>query len=58
MCFMALTDGRIAPRSGLAWKKHIDVGAGVIDADCKLWLFFVANQLLVLFDSSTRVTSH
>jgi len=34
--FMDLTDGRIAPRSGLAWKKHIDVGAGVIDADCKL----------------------
>ena len=25
--------GRIAPRSGLAWKKFIDVGAGVIDAD-------------------------
>lgn len=25
--------GRIAPRSGLAWKKHIDVGAGVIDPD-------------------------
>ncbi len=25
--------GRIAPRSGLAWKKHIDVGAGVIDRD-------------------------
>jgi len=25
--------GRIAPRSGLAWKKHIDVGAGVIDQD-------------------------
>ena len=24
---------RIAPRSGLAWKKHIDVGAGVVDAD-------------------------
>lgn len=22
-----------APRSGLAWKKFIDVGAGVIDAD-------------------------
>lgn len=22
-----------APRSGLAWKNHIDVGAGVIDAD-------------------------
>ena len=27
------TYGRIAPRSGLAWKNHIDVGAGVIDAD-------------------------
>lgn len=27
------TYGRIAPRSGLAWKNHIDVGAGVIDSD-------------------------
>ena len=27
------TYGRIAPRSGLAWKKFIDVGAGVVDAD-------------------------
>ena len=25
--------GRVAPRSGLALKKFIDVGAGVIDAD-------------------------
>jgi dUTP pyrophosphatase len=25
--------GRIAPRSGLAWKHHLDVGAGVIDSD-------------------------
>lgn len=25
--------GRIAPRSGLAWKHFIDVGAGVIDED-------------------------
>jgi len=25
--------GRIAPRSSLAWKNHIDVGAGVIDGD-------------------------
>ena len=25
--------GRIAPRSGLALKNHIDVGAGVIDED-------------------------
>ncbi|KAJ9624823.1 Deoxyuridine 5'-triphosphate nucleotidohydrolase [Taxawa tesnikishii (nom. ined.)] len=30
---LALTDGRVAPRSGLAAKKSIDVGAGVIDAD-------------------------
>lgn len=27
------TDGRIAPRSGLAVKKGIATGAGVIDAD-------------------------
>ncbi|XP_015884627.3 deoxyuridine 5'-triphosphate nucleotidohydrolase-like [Ziziphus jujuba] len=27
------TYARIAPRSGLAWKHTIDVGAGVIDAD-------------------------
>jgi dUTP pyrophosphatase len=27
------TYGRIAPRSGLAWKNGIDVGAGVIDRD-------------------------
>lgn len=27
------TYGRIAPRSGLAWKNSIDVGAGVIDFD-------------------------
>jgi len=25
--------GRVAPRSGLAWTKHVDIGAGVIDAD-------------------------
>lgn len=25
--------GRVAPRSGLAWKNFIDVGAGVIDSD-------------------------
>ncbi|KAJ7548406.1 hypothetical protein O6H91_07G010500 [Diphasiastrum complanatum] len=27
------TYARIAPRSGLAWKHSIDIGAGVIDAD-------------------------
>lgn len=33
---IALPDGcygRVAPRSGLAWKNSIDVGAGVIDQD-------------------------
>ena len=42
------TYGRIAPRSGLAWKHHIDVGAGVIDFDytvkriyfCSPYIFF------------------
>jgi len=24
---------RIAPRSGLSWKNHIDIGAGVVDMD-------------------------
>ncbi|KAF0744596.1 hypothetical protein LEN26_003024 [Aphanomyces euteiches] len=27
------TYARVAPRSGLAWKSHLDVGAGVIDED-------------------------
>ena len=36
--------GRVAPRSGLAWKKHIDVGAGVIDADYR------GNVGVVLFN--------
>jgi dUTP pyrophosphatase len=30
------TYGRLAPRSGLAWKNSIDVGAGIIDADYTL----------------------
>jgi dUTP pyrophosphatase len=33
MFFFSLSDGRIAPRSGLASKHFIDTGAGVIDAD-------------------------
>ena len=45
------TYGRIAPRSGLAWKQHIDIGAGVVDEDyrgnvgklekkwCRLYVF-------------------
>uniref|UniRef100_A0A6A7GAR1 Deoxyuridine 5'-triphosphate nucleotidohydrolase n=2 Tax=Hirondellea gigas TaxID=1518452 RepID=A0A6A7GAR1_9CRUS len=40
--------GRVAPRSGLAWKKHIDVGAGVIDADYR------GNVGVVLFNHGTE----
>ncbi|MES1914564.1 MAG: hypothetical protein MHM6MM_009695 [Cercozoa sp. M6MM] len=40
--------GRVAPRSGLAWKKHIDVGAGVIDADYR------GNVGVVLFNHSNE----
>mmetsp|Transcript_12146 Transcript_12146/g.36611 ORF Transcript_12146/g.36611 Transcript_12146/m.36611 type:complete len:203 (+) Transcript_12146:117-725(+) len=37
---------RIAPRSGLAWKKSIDVGAGVVDADYR------GNVGVILFNFS------
>ena len=36
--------GRIAPRSGLAYKKHIGVGAGVIDPD------FTGELQVILFN--------
>ncbi|XP_042220065.1 deoxyuridine 5'-triphosphate nucleotidohydrolase-like [Homarus americanus] len=36
--------GRVAPRSGLSWKNHIDVGAGVIDRDYR------GNVGVVLFN--------
>jgi dUTP pyrophosphatase len=38
--------GRIAPRSGLAWKNSIDVGAGVIDSDYR------GNIGVILFNHS------
>lgn len=38
------TYGRIAPRSSLAWKNHIDVGAGVIDEGQFLWNMFSHQQ--------------
>jgi dUTP pyrophosphatase len=40
------TYGRIAPRSGLAWKNGIDVGAGVIDID------YEGNVGVILFNHS------
>ena len=40
------TYGRVAPRSGLAWKNSIDVGAGVIDADYR------GNVGVILFNHS------
>lgn len=40
------TYGRIAPRSSLAWKNHIDVGGGVIDQD------YLGEVKVVLFNHS------
>lgn len=42
------TYGRIAPRSGLAHKHFIDVGAGVIDAD------YSGNVGVILFNHSDK----
>ena len=39
--------GRIAPRSSMAWKKHSDIGAGVIDSDYR------GNIGVVIFNLST-----
>lgn len=40
--------GRIAPRSGLALKKGVDVGAGVVDND------FLGTLKVILFNHGTR----
>ena len=50
--------GRIAPRSSMAWKKHSDIGAGVIDSDYRgnigvviinlsTVLFFIIQPLVI-----------
>lgn len=40
--------GRIAPRSGFAWKKHTDIGAGVVDSDYR------GNVGIVVFNLSDK----
>jgi dUTP pyrophosphatase len=42
------TYGRVAPRSGLAAKHHIDVGAGVVDED------YTGNVGVVLFNHAAK----
>jgi len=46
------TYGRIAPRSGLAWKKQVVIGAGVIDRDytgiVKVVVFNFGAELLII----------
>lgn len=42
------TYGRVAPRSGLAWKNFIDTGAGVIDEDYR------GNVGVILFNHSDQ----
>ena len=43
------TYGRVAPRSGLAWKHHIDIGAGVVDEDYR------GNVGVVMFNHADQV---
>ena len=43
------TYGRVAPRSGLAWKQHIDIGAGVVDEDYR------GNVGVVMFNHADQV---
>ena len=48
--------GRIAPRSSVAWKHHIDVGAGVIDCnyrgDVGIVLLIIAIEIMNLMLAS------
>lgn len=51
--------GRIAPRSGLAVRNNIDVGAGVIDSDyrgeVKVLLINNGNRVSVHLEAGTRI---
>ena len=46
ICLPPGTYGRIAPRSGLAWHNHIDIGAGVVDGDYR------GNVTVLLYNHS------
>ena len=51
-------DNHVAPRSSLAWKNHIDVGAGVIDADYRGTVGVVLfNHSETDFQSKIRINS-
>jgi deoxyuridine 5'-triphosphate nucleotidohydrolase len=52
------TYGRIAPRSGMSWKHHTDVGAGVIDRDYRgevKVILFNLGSAPVFIDSGQRI---
>ena len=48
--------GRVAPRSGLAVKNFIDVGAGVIDADATAAAGATAGEVAVLATNLAQAT--
>jgi len=53
------TYGRIAPRSGLSYKKNCHVGAGVIDRDyrgeIKVLMFNLSDEDELVIDKGTRI---
>jgi dUTP pyrophosphatase len=50
--------GRVAPRSGLAWKNFIDTGAGVVDADYRGECKVDINIVFVLLFNFNDVEFH
>ena len=48
LCIPRNCYGRVAPRSGLAWKHSLDVGGGVIDSDYR------GNIRVILFNHSDK----
>lgn len=52
------TYGRIAPRSGLSWKNHIDIGAGVVDEDYRGNVGQFLQFLLLFFSPALTLPFH